>query len=398
MNREEIANELFHTGKEVKQCFLNELALPQSENELLSSVYPQYLQIINNLNILYRSLDTGTNHFDLRIDDLVSSFYTYGDISAGNPFAREYISILNDMLLSVIRLRGKYCLIRRNDPVPGLASHVITNLGQIAACLNNGYLPFIDTVNVDNIFSALSKEYNTNAWELYFNQPFGISYNDFANGQELKITDGIPNFMPTYSMDCLLNPNLISFWRTVMRNYMPVSSLMTSHVDSCLNQLPFNADAKILGVLCRGTDYTNLRPYNHPVQPPLNLVLTKTDELMRKHQCDYCYLATEDQEILKAFRDKLSDKLLITQDIYYQSDLKKSINQTNQDHHIDLHSKNIEYLTALILLSKCQYFIGGRTSGTVVALLLSDGFQDRFIWNLGRYGIDDSSALDAFIF
>lgn len=321
-----------------------------------------------------------------------------GGCNAEDSFIREYASILNEMLLNTIKFQNKYCLIRRNDPVPGLASHIITNLGQVVASLNNGYIPLIDTVNADNIFTSLSRKCGINAWELYFNQPFGTSYTDLVPGQEIKIADGIPSFMPTYNMDCILNHDLLKFWHNIMKKYMPISADMANHVNSILSKLPFRTDAKILGVLCRGTDYTNMRPYNHPVQPSLNLVLSKTDEMMRKYQCDYCYLATEDQEILNTFRSKFQGKLLITQDIYYASDISESINQTNIDCQIDLHRKNMEYLTALVLLSKCRYFIGGRTSGTIVSLLLADHFDETYIWNCGRYGIDDFLTLNSNIF
>lgn len=398
MTRDEIANELFLAGKEIKQCFFNEIALSRTGNTDITSVYPQYLQLLKNLNIMYHSLNIQTVDFDLQINRLENSLSHLTVCEIEDSFISEYTSILNEMLLNTIKFRNKYSLIRRNDPVPGLASHIITNLGQIVASLNNGYIPLIDTVNANNVFTSLSRKYDMNAWELYFEQPFGTSYTDLVPGQEIKIADGIPIFMPTYNMDCLLNHNLIEFWRSIMRKYMPVSIDMTNRINSLLTKLPFHSGAKILGVLCRGTDYTNIRPYNHPVQPSLNLVLAKADEMMSKHQCDYCYLATEDQEILNAFRSKFRDKLLITQDIYYASDIAESINQTNIDCQVDLHRKNVEYLAALILLSKCRYFIGGRTSGTVVSLLLADHFDETYIWNCGRYGIDDSTALNSHIY
>lgn len=398
MTQEKIANELFNAGKEIKQYFFNEISLFKAGNADIMSAFPQYMQLLNNLNIMYHSLDISATDFDLRIDRLENSHSQPVVCDTKESFISEYTSILNEMILNTIKFQNKYCLIRRNDPVPGLASHIITNLGQVVASLNNGYIPLIDTVNADNIFTSLSNKYGMNAWELYFNQPFGTAYTDLVPGQEIKIADGIPSFMPTYNMDCILNHDLLKFWRNIMKKYMPISADMTNQVNSFLSKLPFRTDAKILGVLCRGTDYTNIRPYNHPVQPSLNLVLSKADEMMEKYQCDYCYLATEDQEILNTFRSKFQGKLLITQDIYYASDIAESINQTNIDCQIDLHRKNMEYLTALILLSKCQYFIGGRTSGTVVSLLLADDFDETYIWNCGRYGIDDSATLGSYIF
>ena len=389
MTREEIANELFDAGKEVKQCFIQEIAIG-GKGKLEYSLYLQYAQLLKNLNILYRSLETGTESFDRQVEDLLNE-------NEEQSFPDRFIEVLDGMLLNTIKYRKKYCLIRRNDVVPGIASHIITNLGQIAISLNNGYIPVIDTVNADNVFTTLSKRYGQNAWELYFGQPMGEGLKEAGTVNGVKILEGIPDFMPNYQMDCLMNPDFMTFWRDMVKKYMPLSAALQQSVESGMESLPFGTGRKMLGVLCRGTDYTNIRPYNHPVQPSLKAVLAKVDEFLEKYQCEYCYLATEDQEIRNAFRDRLQGKLLTTQEIYYASDLKDTINQTNVDCNIDIHQKNMEYLTALALLSKCQYFIGGRTSGTVVSQLLSEGFEETCIWDQGRYGIDDAFTLKTYI-
>lgn len=389
MTREEIADELFSAGKEVKQCFLSEIAVG-GNGRSWDFVYSQYMQLLNNLNILYNSLETGKEGLDRRIAGLLEN-------REEKAFSGCFVSILDEMLINTIKYRKKYCLIRRNDRVPGIASHIITNLGQIALSLNSGYIPVVDTVKADNAFSELSKACGQNAWELYFRQPMGETLEEGMGGAEVKVLEGIPDFMPNYQMDTLMNPDLMAFWRGMRKTYMPLSDELEKSIHSSVDRLPFGTGERILGVLCRGTDYTNMRPYNHPVQPPLDAVLAKADELMGRHQCHYCYLATEDEEIRNIFRNKLGDRLLTTQEIYYKSDLKDTINQTNIDCHIDIHQKNMEYLTALALLSRCHCLIGGRTSGTVVALLLSQGFEETCLWDLGRYGVDDGVALSAYI-
>ncbi|MDO4304348.1 MAG: hypothetical protein Q4D94_10570 [Bacillota bacterium] len=342
MTREEIANELFEAGKEVKQCFLNEIALSQANNLSDYTIYPKYIQLLNNLNILYRSLGTEPQSFDCFISEISEIVPGSSVQNTENLFVSKFISVLNGMLINTIKFRQNYCLIRRNDAVPGLASHIITNLGQILTSLNNGYIPIIDTVNADNVFTGLSKLYSVNAWELYFRQPMAANLEAISSGKEVKILDGIPKFMPNYNMDCLMNPDLMAFWRNIMKTYMPLSATLNDRVEHCLNALPF-AGSKVLGIICRGTDYTNIRPYNHPVQPSLEAVLAKADEFIRIYQCDYCYLATEDRDILSAFQNKFQDKLLTTQEIYYESDLADTINQTNISNHVDIHQKNMEY-------------------------------------------------------
>lgn len=117
MTREEIADELFSAGKEVKQCFLSEIAVGRN-GRTWDFVYSQYMQLLNNLNILYNSLENGKEGFDRRIAGLLEN-------REEKAFSGCFVSILDEMLINTIKHRQKYCLIRRNDRVPGIASHII---------------------------------------------------------------------------------------------------------------------------------------------------------------------------------------------------------------------------------------------------------------------------------
>lgn len=397
MTHTEIADELFQAGREVKNCFLKEVATRHHTLSERQAAYSQYITLLNRLKTTYDSLNYQTAD-SIDTAQLSSLAQCLDSEAQERLFIDRFLSMLNLLLLNTIKFRRNICLIRRNDRTPGLASHIITNLGQITTAVHNGYLPVIDTTYADNMFTELSRAYSSNAWELYFKQPFSISLADLAADEEVSVLDGIPAFMPNYNMDCLMNPDLMAFWRNIAAKYLIPSPESERAVTQCLTRLPFGTGHKILGILCRGTDYTNLRPHNHPVQPAPDTVLEKAQEYLEKYCCDYCYLATEDQEISQLFHSALKERLLTSQEIYYASDLDKTINQINLTQAVDIHHKNTEYLTALILLSKCRYFIGGRTSGTIVSLLLSNGFEKTHIWDLGRYGIDDTLTLHSYYY
>ena len=103
------------------------------------------------------------------------------------------------------------------------------------------------------------------------------------------VKDGIPGFMPYYQMDQLTNPFLVQFWKAAMREYMPFSDTMQQVVEEAYQQYGFK-DKRVLGILCRGTDYITLRPHNHPVQPQTEIVIQKAKDMMKDYGCDYCYL------------------------------------------------------------------------------------------------------------
>lgn len=140
----------------------------------------------------------------------------------------------------------------------------------------------------------------------------------------------------------------------------------------------------ILGVICRGTDYLYKKPAGHPVQPQPEQIIEKIAELKKRYQIEWIYLATEDSEILNLFKRTFKDNLLFID--------QKRFNNEAENFICDYKYKdgervtmNLDYLTSMHILSKCDYLIGGRTSGTIAANLMSRGFKYHYYWDLGTY-------------
>lgn len=386
MKQQELANTLFEVAKDTKQHMI---LLSTDEHALAGFPYAEYQNIMESLCKIYHVLelpDTLAPHIQ-NLNGMTDDAHAY---------IHAYIGTLNHMIKEAILYRGQYCIIRRSDPVPGLASHIMTNLGQIVTALNEGYIPVIDMQFAENAFSCLNQNHMENAWELFFRQPFeNQTLSDASNAEICTLKDGIPAFMPYYSMDQLTNPNLIKLWQSAMKEYMPFSDALLQVTKKAFQSLPFEGN-RILGVLCRGTDYTTLRPHNHPVQPDADTVIAKAKDTMQQYDCAYCYLATEDDAILSRFRDAFGDRLLTSQNTYFNKEQKMLLSQTMADSPTQLFDKNVEYLTSLYLLGQCHCLLAGRTSGSVVALLLSEKpYAYTHFWNEGKYGVDDIQRLQS---
>lgn len=310
----------------------------------------------------------GRPHRHAETDEMISVFY------------KNFYHVLDTMFLAIIR---------RYDPEPGLASHMITNLGQIAESISEGYIPVIDMVDTGNYFSDLSRTLGCNVWEAFFCQPFGGQSPPDLAACRHTVKEGIPSLIPDYDMDLFTNPDLTERWRLLLKTYMPFSPKAAAYIRSTLQNSLFNTGERILGVLCRGTDHTSLQPCGHPVQPTLKEILAKAEEVMASCDCRYIYLATESADIKAVFKERFQNTLFFTQDIYYPEPEGGTLYNFNKKHNIDLYKKNMEYLTALYLLSQCHCFIGGRTSGTVISFLFAGHFDYFYVWNKGRYGMDD---------
>jgi len=147
---------------------------------------------------------------------------------------------------------------------------------------------------------------------------------------------------------------------------------------------------KVLGILCRGTDYLLNQPSNHPVQPDPLDVIKKAEEAVIENNCSYIFLATEDENIYACFREHFREKLLVNQQRRISHNEMTNISGVAIARSKIIREKNsylsgLEYLSAINLLSKCSCFIGGRTGGTKAVLLMSDGFEYEYIYDLGYY-------------
>ncbi len=129
------------------------------------------------------------------------------------------------------------------------------------------------------------------------------------------------------------------------------------------------ANKKVLGVICRGTDYISLKPKYHPIQPNVEDVINEANELLKSGAYDFIYLATEDQKIKDKFVSFFGkDKILLNKRQYYDKkyfeldkgsmDFSVHFNRDNDDF-----LKGLEYLSSLIILSKCDSLIGGNCGG-----------------------------------
>lgn len=389
MKNYELADVLYDSAKQTLAAIGN-----INYNQDSADTINDFFKIFSQLNQVALSIGIKSSYAEEIIHMSTSKILC--DISTFTSFQEKYKKALKELIIDTIKYRQYVCVIRRNDEIPGLASHIITNLGQIVYAIGQGFIPVIDTANSENCFKKLSDKENRNIWEKYFRQPFDILLQDVENAPKVGYVDGIPGFFPTYKMEDLENAELVSFWHQVAIKYIPFSEFMNEKIDIIKKKLEWN-EKRVLGVICRGTDYVGLKPYNHPVQPDIDTLITDASRTMLDYDCEYCYLATEDKAIFRKFKAVFGDKLLFSQSILYDDVDTKVLNKYNDENEIDIDEKNVEYLVALKLLSECTCMMGGRTSGAVVALVLSEGYEYFHLYNEGRYCIDDKKTLSTYV-
>ena len=280
-----------------------------------------------------------------------------------------------------------FFVIRRNAPNAGLFSFVITNVGWMRYATDHGYIPVIDMQSYYNTYITKDNIGKTNSWEYYFKQPCGYGMSDIAHSKNIIIS----------SVNAAAkNPNPIddsefAKWHEYAHKYLTLTDKVQKEIDKKENELW--GDKRILGVLCRGTDYISTKPLGHPVQPDILDVMDKVSDVMKKENCDAVYLATEDEMIFEKFRERFGDKLIAVSATRYKNTGDNNINEmsdriieTSTDPAREKYNKGMDYAVTIGLLSRCNCLVAGQVSGTTGALLLTKGYDYVYLFDLGLYG------------
>ena len=274
-----------------------------------------------------------------------------------------------------------FYVIRRHDLHAGLFSYVVTNLGSIAAAIDKGYIPVVDMMNYTNTMLLPEQVGKVNAWENYFVQPMQYTMEDVYISRNV-ILGGItqPDKFPDFEM--LSNPEELQKWQELAHKYIILQSEAKNRIQKYYEDK--FAERRVLGVLCRGTDYLLLKPHGHPIQPMPEEVIRKCREIMEKQKCDCIYLATEDQSIYTLFEQNFPGKIYSYQKKRYEMHEAGYLNDVIGDQ-IKPYERNLAYLISIGILAKCNCLIAGAVSGTYGALLLTEGYEYQYIYQLGRY-------------
>ena len=285
----------------------------------------------------------------------------------------------------------KIYVIRLSNPKAGLFSLLNTILEKAMYAADKGYSPVVDMMNCPNSYLADENLGRENAWDYFFEPLTGDSVSLEAAYKSKNVI--LSSLYPTeknYFFDAR-----ISLARGG-DEYKRVEDSFSKHIRIKENLVrryeqiysDIIGDKKVVGVLCRGTDYTSLRPYAHPIQPKVTDVTGKVDEFIAKYDCTHVYLSTEDEGIVKLFKEKYGEKLLVYPREYVKESEKGEVITDIINKSSKPADAGADYLGQIYVLSKCEYGILSLTSATPFVSFMSD-YEDTYIWDLGRYGYDD---------
>ncbi|MFP3153047.1 hypothetical protein LQZ18_01180 [Lachnospiraceae bacterium ZAX-1] len=366
--------ETVHEMRNHLQYDLNEY-YKNRNHSIPKAEYVGCLHLLNKiLKVYHTNIDESLSAFENKI------------CNAKDEYIFRMVEVLDEIELAGIELNNDPIIIKRTSNNTGLGAFMTTNLMCIVTAVDLGQLPIIDMRGCWELDSVSA---NTNVWELFFEQPFskGLCGQETAK-QELN---QVPRTSLRAGMDLLTNEYLLGFWRKKYNQFIRFNKETQKHIDEVYGQI---ADQKLLGVICRGTDLEKLRPYNHFVQPPVDKMIEKAQMIMKEKNCRKLYLATEDARIYQKFRDVFGSDLIFTQEhLIHNHKPDQYLYDVYKENNSDMVKINLDYVTALAILSKCSCFLGGIASGTLLVHLMTSGFEYSYLYNLGQYRLDDPVGL-----
>ncbi len=267
----------------------------------------------------------------------------------------------------------------------GLFAIVKSVFCHICYAYQKGYIPVVDMQNFKSQLSDTNDPGN-NAWELYFQQPGGYNLKDISKSKNIIKSSSLP--FPDgieIGFDTPMNDDFHNEFAPLYEKYVVPTLKVDKYAKKKWEEVIGNKN-NILGILCRGTDYTESKPSGHPIQPTAEQAVAKAKEVMSQYGFENIFLATEDKYIYNVFLEAFGDKLLFSgQKLYEGINGKKFLSELQVANYFEKWSNTVDYYSTIYILSKCDGLLAGLTCGSICAYMMSKEYRYTHFWDLGRY-------------
>lgn len=275
-------------------------------------------------------------------------------------------------------------LIRPNseDGIQGLMSLFIQTIRWVEYANRKGMIPFIDFKNYKTQYSD-----GTNVWEYFFSQPSALTIEEVYESENVVIsgTTLYPQvndklFRGEVFFDEKLCKNCYhAIWDNIKLNEKVENVVreenINIHVENCI------------GAYLRGTDYIRLKPSGEYVQPQIDEFIEKLGEFVRKYPEKNIFLVTEDDMYFTKIRECFGDKVkTVSFDSFIKNYNESTYLSKTGVLNKDKYKRGMDYLVKIVLLSRCEQFVGSITMGSIAAYTLNGGnYKEKYIFDLGLY-------------
>lgn len=281
-----------------------------------------------------------------------------------------------------------FYVIRDPSRLAGLFSVHHFVVEHIKEALARDMIPIVDMQYYPNYNYIGGKDIGrVNWWEICFEQPFPYTLDEVYRSKNVILSSGIYDGQVSE----IFCPEKILESHEIIKRYLRLNTEVEQMCRLEWERVKETSN-KVLGVICRGTDYMGMRPHGHAIVPSVQMVIERIEELLQEwgersgKTYDRIFVATEDEQILNDLKRYFKEFVVFHDCHRYTERGNKELAYINK--HRDSEQKKrslIDYLITIYCISQCDGLIGPRVNGTLGALRMKGKYDDLFIFQLGNY-------------
>ena len=298
-----------------------------------------------------------------------------GSIILSEFVIRAYFSKITEFSYGNNYYDKKFLLLRMTDCFAGLGGISLIIAGSVSYAKKLGYIPVVDLKTHWTQYLEKGEYGKINAYEKFFKQPCEYCLDDIKNAHSVSVLYMFP-------------PN---WYSKKEKSVMSLPKMKLEMYENYCTFIKKFENKRVLGVLFRGTDYANLRPYGHSIQPGLYEMLeTVKDKISEWGGFDMIFLCTEVQDACICFENEFGkDKVCYYPQQRYKLDTKEYLGNISLAPGART-EQGKAYWIALNCLASCHSIIAGQCGGTETAMVINNGnYHNSYLFDLGRHGIDN---------
>jgi hypothetical protein len=283
-----------------------------------------------------------------------------------------------------------YFIIRREPPGAGLFSNINHVLQGLRESENRGLIPVVDMQNYWSSYSLSTPIHGTqNSWEYFFDQPAEFSLQTALNSNQYVLSKGNriagDHWLTQKSLQYATDPEKIAEISRLLRKYLKLNRFTQSTIEFVKKNTDWKPDLN-LGVSLRGSDYLEIKPHGHPMQPSLQEVCDAIEENLGFERDTRIFLACEDMTIRSTIENRFPG--IVLQNFrtapYFKEYIAQELKLSGRN--LSIMTNNLGYLVEILLFSECKSCVSSLANGSAIGIALNNGrFRSKKILSPGVY-------------
>ncbi len=163
------------------------------------------------------------------------------------------------------------------------------------------------------------------------------------------------------------------YWSEMYKRFVRLNQRSLDYIAKDEQRLFTDGFDGVLGVALRGTDYKVAK--GHPLQPTEEEMIKATRKLLKKGYYKKIFVKTEEKRVVDRFEREFPGLVISMDSGFYDGMVADGTNIADQsfDREDDTYLKGMEYLSTIVLLSRCEGLVCGMNGGSEAALYLNGG-------------------------